>query len=104
MQEQTRLAIAEADLVIFLFDGKEGVNPADAQVVDLLRRSDTPVFFAVNKIDGDKQELTSNEFYALGLDSLFPISAAHGRGVSELLDTVIETFSEQRRNPLPRCP
>ena len=101
MQEQTRLAIAEADRVIFLFDGKEGVNPADAQAVDLLRRGDTPVFFAVNKIDGDKQEPASNEFYTLGLDVLFPISAAHGRGVAELLDRVVETFSEQDDTTAP---
>ena len=101
VQEQTRLAIEEADRVIFLFDGKEGINPADAQAVDLLRRSDTPVFFAANKIDGDKQELASHEFYALGLTSFFPISAAHGRGVSELLDTVVETFSEPEDAPSP---
>ena len=101
VQEQTRLAIAEADRVIFLFDGKEGVNPADAQAVDLLRRGDTPVFFAVNKIDGDKQEPASNEFYTLGLDVLFPISAAHGRGVADLLDTVVETFSEQDDTAAP---
>ena len=101
VQEQTRLAITEADQVIFLFDGKEGVNPADAQAVDLLRRSDTPVFFAANKIDGDKQELASHEFYALGLTSFFPISAAHGRGVAELLDTVVETFSEPEDAPSP---
>ena len=100
VQEQTRLAIEEADRVVFLFDGKEGINPADAQAVDLLRRSDTPVFFAINKIDGDKQELTSNEFYTLGLTSFFPISAAHGRGVSDLLDTVVETFSGQE-DPSP---
>ena len=104
VQEQTRLAIAEADLVVFLFDGKEGLNPADAQAVDLLRRSDTPVFFAINKIDGDKQELTSNEFYTLGLTSFFPISAAHGRGVSDLLDTVVETFSGQADPPSPATP
>ena len=101
VQEQTRLAIAEADRVIFLFDGKEGVNPADAQAVDLLRRGDTPVFFAVNKIDGDKQEPASNEFYTLGLDVLFPISAAHGRGVADLLDTVVETFSDQDDTAAP---
>ena len=104
VQEQTRLAIAEADLVVFLFDGKEGLNPADAQAVDLLRRSDTPVFFAINKIDGDKQELTSNEFYTLGLTSFFPISAAHGRGVSDLLDTVVKTFSGQAGPPSPATP
>ncbi len=101
VQEQTRLAITEADLVIFLFDGREGINPADAQAVDLLRRSDTPVFFAVNKIDGDKQALASNEFYALGLNSLFSISAAHGRGISELLDTVVEALAEQEAPSSP---
>ena len=104
VQEQTRVAIEEADLVIFLLDGKEGINPADAQAVDLLRRSDKPVFFAVNKIDGDKQELTSNEFYTLGLESLFPISAAHGRGIADLLDTVVETFSEREAAPDAAAP
>src|SRR5215470_4166208 len=59
VQEQTHVAIAEADFVIFLFDGKEGLNPVDAEVVDMLRRSDKPVFFAVNKVDGDKQELAA---------------------------------------------
>ena len=61
-------------------------------------------FFAINKIDGDKQELASNEFYTLGLTSFFPISAAHGRGVSDLLDTVVETFSGQEAPPSPAAP
>lgn len=90
VQEQTRLAIAEADLVVFLFDGREGVNPADAQAVDLLRRSTTPVLYAVNKIDGEKQAAAAHEFHALGVTRLFPISAAHGRGVSELMACVVE--------------
>ena len=94
VQAQTRLAIDEADLVIFLFDGKEGINPADALAVDILRRSKKPVFFVVNKVDGDRQELAASEFYRLGLESFFPISAAHGRGVSDLLDTVVETFAQ----------
>jgi GTP-binding protein len=95
VQEQTRLAIAEADVVIFLFDGKEGVNPADAEAVDLLRRSGKPVFFTVNKIDGVKQELSVTDFYALGLETLFPISAAHGGGISDLMDAVIATFPQE---------
>jgi GTPase len=94
VQEQTRLAIDEADLIIFLFDGQEGVNPADADAVDLLRRSGKPVFFAVNKIDGDKQEAATADFFSLGLDTPFPISAAHGRGVADLLDTIIEGFPQ----------
>ena len=90
VQEQTRLAIAEANLVVFLFDGREGVNPADAPAVDLLRRSATPVLYAVNKIDGEKQAAAAHEFHALGVSPLFPISAAHGRGVSELMACVVE--------------
>ncbi|HEV8715733.1 MAG TPA: ribosome biogenesis GTPase Der [Candidatus Binatia bacterium] len=92
VQGQTRLAIDEADLIIFLFDGKEGLNPADADAVDLLRRSGKPVFFAVNKIDGDKQEAATADFFALGLDTLFPISTAHGRGVTDLLEALVERF------------
>jgi GTP-binding protein len=94
VQDQTQLAIAEADFVIFLFDGKEGVNPADAEAVDLLRRSGKPVFFAVNKIDGDKQEAVLADFFSLGLETLFPISAAHGRGVADLLEAVIDAFPQ----------
>src|SRR5215470_6474625 len=75
VQEQTRLAISEADVIIFLFDGREGLNPADAEAVDLLRRTDKPTFFAVNKIDGDKQEAGATDFFALGLDPLYTISA-----------------------------
>lgn len=95
VQEQTRLAISEADVIIFLFDGREGLSPADDEAVDLLRRTDKPTFFAVNKVDGDKQELAAAEFFALGLDPLFTISAAHGRGVSDLMDAVAETWSQE---------
>jgi GTP-binding protein len=102
VQEQTRLAIDEADSVLFLFDGKEGVNPTDAEAVDLLRRSNKPVFFAVNKVDGEKQELASSEFFSLGLDTLFPISAAHGRGIATLMDAIIATWpKEEKHEPSP---
>ncbi len=95
VQEQTRLAMSEADVIIFLFDGREGLNPADAEAVDLLRRTDKPTFFAVNKIDGDKQEAAATEFFALGLDPLYTISSAHGRGVSDLMEAVAETWSQK---------
>jgi GTP-binding protein len=70
------------------------VNPADTEAVDLLRRSGKPVFFAVNKIDGDKQEPALADFFSLGLDVLFPISAAHGRGIGDLMDTVLAAFPQ----------
>jgi GTP-binding protein len=95
VQEQTRLAISEADVIVFLFDGREGLNPADAEAVDLLRRTDKPTFFAVNKIDGDKQELAASEFFALGLDPLYTISAAHGRGVSDLMEAITEAWRQE---------
>jgi len=94
VQDQTRLAIREADLVIFLFDGREGVNPGDADAVDLLRRSGKPVFFAVNKLDGDKQEPVLADFFSLGLDLFFPISATHGRGIGDLMDAVTAAFPQ----------
>jgi GTP-binding protein len=98
VQEQTRLAIEEADIVLFLFDGREGVNPADAEAVDLLRRSGKPVLFAVNKIDGEKQEAVVTDFFSLGLDTLFPVSAAHGRGVADLMDALVATWSREEQD------
>ena len=92
VQAQTRLAILEADFVIFLFDGREGLSPADAEAVDLLRRGNKPAFFAVNKIDTDRQEAAAAEFFALGIDPLFTLSSAHGRGVGDLMDAVTAAF------------
>jgi GTP-binding protein len=94
VQAQTRLAIEEADHVLFLFDGKAGINPADTDAVDLLRRSGKPVFFAVNKMDARPQELLLTDFNALGIAALFPISAAHGGGISDLMDAVVATFPQ----------
>ncbi len=90
VQHHTRLAIAEADAIIFLFDGHEGLNPADSQAVDLLRRSDTPVLFAVNKLDSPERAANVSDFFSLGIAPLYPISAAHGLGISELLDGLTE--------------
>ncbi len=104
VQEQTKLAIREADLVIFLFDGREGINPADADAVGLLRRSGKPVVFAVNKIDSDKQGAAVADFFTLGLDTVFPISAAHGRGVADLMDTVCDSWRKAAAEQEPPAP
>lgn len=104
VQEQTKLAIREADLVIFLFDGREGINPADADAVGLLRRSGKPVVFAVNKIDSDKQGAAVADFFTLGLDAVFPISAAHGRGVADLMDTVCDSWRKAAAEQEPPAP
>ena len=94
VQDQSRRAVEEADVVIFLFDGKSGLNPLDAEAVDLLRVSQKPVLFAVNKLDSERRADNLYEFYALGLDTLFSISAEHGLGIADLLDQMVARFPE----------
>ncbi len=89
IQDQSRLAIEEADIILFLFDGKAGLNPLDRDAVELLRRIEKPVFFAVNKIDTQPKEARLYEFYAMGLPEIFPLSAEHGLGLSEIMDRIV---------------
>ncbi len=85
MREQSQLAIEEADIILLLLDGREGLTPSDVEVVELLRCHDKPLLCLVNKIDGPRDEANVAEFYALGLDGILPLSAAHGHGVSDLV-------------------
>jgi GTP-binding protein len=87
---QVHQAIADADVIILLLDGKEGVSPFDRETVDILRTVDKPVFYAVNKIDGAEQEVFLSDFYQLGLETLYPLSAEHRYGVTDLLDDVVD--------------
>jgi GTP-binding protein len=84
------MVFEEADLLIFLADGKEGLHSGDVTVVDLLRRSGKPVLYGVNKIDGSEQENGIYEFYSLGIEKVFPISAAHGYGIRDMMDALVE--------------
>jgi GTP-binding protein len=95
IQKQSRLAVAEADVILFLLDGKDGLNPIDREAIDLLRKCNKPVFFAVNKIDSRRREDNLYEFYRLGLDRLFAISAEHGLGFVELMDEIIQRFPNE---------
>jgi len=94
VQEQSRRAVEEADVVLFLFDGKGGFNPLDREVVNSLRKVDKPVFFAVNKLDSGRRADNLYEFYSLGLDPLYAISAEHGLGISDLMDDVVQRFPQ----------
>jgi len=91
---QVLCAIEDADVIIILFDGKNGVSPFDANIVDLLRGAKKPVFFAVNKIDGLEQEKNLYDFYDLGIEKLYPISSEHGYGVPDFLDDLISILPE----------
>ncbi|MGB0059424.1 ribosome biogenesis GTPase Der [Candidatus Binatus sp.] len=88
-------AVGVADVVVFIFDGRGGLSEADSEALALVRETGCPLIMAVNKIDRPGQESEASEFYALGGDELFFISAAHGRGVDELLDQVVARLPER---------
>lgn len=87
---QVDQAVEEADAVVLVLDGKGGISPFDRDLIDRLRNIDQPVFYAVNKIDGLEQEDHLYEFYALGIESLYPLSAEHGYGVPDFLDDLVK--------------
>ena len=89
MAKQTRTAIAEADVVVFLVDGREGLTPQDKVIADLLRRSGRPLLLAVNKAEGLAAERVTAEFHELALGTPLPISSAHGENVRDLVDTAL---------------
>ncbi|MEK6652550.1 MAG: ribosome biogenesis GTPase Der, partial [Nitrospirota bacterium] len=89
MREQALFAIAEADVIIQLLDGKEGLASADVELAKTLRASGKKVLWVVNKIDGPTREDRLYDFYALGVDELLPVSAATGYEFSELMDKVV---------------
>ena len=105
IKRQSELAIAEADILILLMDGRTGLTPADQEVVRLLRGTTKPLFVAINKIDTPKVETLVADFYQLGTDQFYPISAEHGIGVAELLDAIYpllpvpDEHEEQRTMP-----
>jgi len=86
---QVEAAIAEADAIIFMVNIRDGVLPADLEIAGMLRRSAKPVVLVANKADNPKLESGAAEFFQLGLDEPFVISAHHGRGTAELLDKII---------------
>jgi len=86
VREQTLMALEEADLTVFLADGRQGLSPHDRDLLDILRRSGRPFLLAVNKIDGPEKETALSDFYALGVEPVWPVSAAHGYGVRDFID------------------
>jgi GTPase len=103
MAEQCRLAVEEADCIIFLLDGKEGLAPTDHEIACLLRERGKKVLYAVNKIDGPTHEGRIYDFYGLGVETLNPISAQHNYGIDRLIEAIIEILpapaSEEEREP-----
>ena len=96
MKSQAEIAMETADVILFLTDGKQGVTPADRDVAEMLRRSDKPVVLAVNKIDTQENEANLYEFYNLAIGDPISISAAHKRGIGDLLDEMVKHFPRER--------
>lgn len=94
MARQTEQAIAEADIVVFVVDGRSGLTPHDKEIANKLRRLDRPVFVAVNKAEGMDRGIAAADFHELGLGQPYSISATHGEGVRNLLDLALDGFPE----------
>ena len=94
IKKQALLAINEADVVVFLVDGRVGVTPNDEEVAEILQRSKTPVVLVVNKLDNFEVEATY-EFYSLGLGQPYPLSVVQSKGLGDVLDAIVENFKEQ---------
>lgn len=94
IRSQALMAAEEADVIVFLVDGKTGLVPDDEQVARILKRTNKPVFLAVNKVDNPASEAETYEFWGLGLDTPWPVSATHGHGTGDLLDEIVEALPE----------
>jgi GTP-binding protein len=92
VRREAEAAVAEADVILLVVDGRQGPQEGDAEVVDFLRRTAKPVLLVVNKIDHPGLDLQVPEFYRFGIDPLFPISATHGLGVGTLLAALVEVL------------
>jgi len=89
VREQVVKAVDEADRIIFMVDGRQGIMPGDEDMADVIRRSQKKFFLAVNKIDGPEHDHLALDFYKLGVDKTHPISAAHGYGLKAFMEEVI---------------
>jgi GTPase len=96
IRQQAEIAIDEADVIIFLTNGREGVTAADEEVAKILYKSKKPVVLAVNKIDNPDMREQIYDFYALGFGEPFPISGSHGLGLGDMLDEVAKSFPQSK--------
>jgi GTP-binding protein len=96
---QAKVALEEAAGIIMVVDGRTELAGPDLELARLLQRAGKPLFLAVNKVDGDKQDSLINQFHGLGMRRVFAVSAEHGRGVDDLLDSIIDTLKLETLKP-----
>ena len=95
IREQAYAAVAEADVILFLVDGKAGVHPLDERLAEILRKSGPPVLLVVNKMDNLPQDQSHLDLWSLGMGEPIPVSALLGKGSGDLLDAVVASLPEQ---------
>jgi len=95
IKDQVELALDEADVILFVVDATKGITPLDREVADLLRKTKKPVLLVVNKVDNTARMDDVWEFYSLGFEDVFPVSAINGTGTGDLLDAVVERLPEK---------
>ncbi len=96
IDKQVNLAIEEADAIVFMVDIEEGVTGMDQIIAEMLRRSQKPVFLTANKGDNNKRLENKSEFYVLGYENIYPVSAINGSGTGELLDDLVQALPDEQ--------
>ncbi len=104
VRRQAEAAVAEADVLLLVMDGKEGPQAGDGEVIDYLRRTGKPFLLVVNKIDHPGREEILPEFYRFGIDPLFPVAAVHGLGIGALLAGLVQKLPHPEETTAPPAP
>ncbi len=104
VREQVDIAIEESDVVLFVVDAEAGITSLDKAVAKMLRRQDKPVLLVANKCDNEERKLNATEFYSLGLEELFTISAISGSGTGELLDAAVKLLPGEEKSETSEIP
>lgn len=104
IRKQVELAMEEADVILFMVDVKEGLSPLDEDVANLVRRSPKKIFLVANKVDNNYRSADAPEFYALGFEKIYELSAINGSGTGELLDDVVKEFEGTTMEEVPDLP
>lgn len=99
VSRQCQMAVEEAEVILFVLDAKEGLNPLDTEIAHFLRRKHKKVLYVVNKVDGPKERRAAGEFYQLGAERLFLVSALHRRGLDDLLEEVVKLLPPAEPEP-----
>lgn len=104
IREQVHIALDESDVILFVVDTEAGITSLDMSVANLLRQQEKPVLLVANKADNEERALNATEFYSLGFEELFPVSAINGTGTGDLLDRLVELLPEEKEEPESEYP